>query len=214
MTSLRLRVIKLGGSLLDWQQLSARFRDWMNAQSPALNLLLVGGGEVVERFRKLDQLHHFDPQFVHWVAVDLMSLNAPLASRILSLPGIVSTRASLHAILSNPQSSEPTQLFKNKVVLIQPTAFYSRELNDPSNYPLPETWDCTSDSIAAYLAMLLGAEELVLLKSTLADGQPELVASREQFVQLADDGLVDRVFPAIAKNLAHVRIVNLRSQAS
>ncbi len=179
-----------------------------------LNLLLVGGGEVVERFRKLDQLHHFDPRFAHWVAVDLMSLNTPLASRILSLPGIVSTRASLHAILSNPQSSEPTQLFKNKVVLIQPTAFYSREVNDPSNYPLPETWDCTSDSIAAYLAMLLGAEELVLLKSTLADGQPELVASREQFVQLADDGLVDRVFPAIAKNLAHVRIVNLRSQAS
>ena len=46
-----LRVIKLGGSLLTLPDLRTRFEEWLKAQPLALNLLICGGGELVEAVR-------------------------------------------------------------------------------------------------------------------------------------------------------------------
>lgn len=54
---------------------------------------------------------------------------------------------------------------------------------------LPHTWDVTSDSLAAYLAMLLGAERLVLVKS--AEGGSELLDP--YFLRVLPEGLPWRV---------------------
>src|SRR5690606_38335664 len=69
--------------------------------------------------------------------------------------------------------------------------------------PLPHHWDVTSDSIAARLAALLGADQLILLKST--DAPPGL--DRERAAAL---GLVDPIFPAASRTLRRVAMLNLR----
>jgi hypothetical protein len=70
--------------------------------------------------------------------------------------------------------------------------------------PLPRTWDVTSDSIAARLAALLDADELVLVKSCLPTGEltPGVVAQR---------GYTDRYFPRAVAGVRVVRCVNLRA---
>jgi dihydroneopterin aldolase len=58
-------------------------------------------------------------------------------------------------------------------------------LADPD---IPESWEMTSDSLAAWLARKIGAARLVLVKSTAAPRPLDPAA-------LADRGLVDRLFP-------------------
>jgi hypothetical protein len=69
---------------------------------------------------------------------------------------------------------------------------------------LPASWDVTSDSIAARIARLLNARELVLLKSCLP---PEQAATTEFRAQ---SDYVDRGFRRFAAELPRIRFVNLR----
>jgi aspartokinase-like uncharacterized kinase len=69
--------------------------------------------------------------------------------------------------------------------------------------PLPHSWAVTSDSIAARVAVRLGAEELLLLKSApLPPGIDRTGAARL--------GLVDPAFTAVARPLGRVLYLNLR----
>src|SRR5690606_28099411 len=70
--------------------------------------------------------------------------------------------------------------------------------------PFPHRWAVPSDSIAARLAVRLGAVRLVLLKSTAAP--PGL--DRPGAAAL---GLVDPTFPAASRPIPRVTLVNLRS---
>ena len=68
---------------------------------------------------------------------------------------------------------------------------------------MPASWDVTSDSIAARIAAGLHASRLVLLKSaSLPPG-----ADRAEAARL---GLVDPVFPSVARELKIVEYVCLR----
>jgi len=69
--------------------------------------------------------------------------------------------------------------------------------------PLPESWDVTSDSIAARLAHDLNADELVLFKS--ADPPPNPTGP-----SIVTAGYVDSYFPRFIQNRP-VRLVNLRA---
>ncbi len=75
-------------------------------------------------------------------------------------------------------------------------------LRDTSTQDLPQTWDVTSDSIAARLAKELRADELVLLKSQDAPCQDSQ--------RLSDVGYVDPRFPHVACGIPRIRYVNLR----
>ncbi len=66
-------------------------------------------------------------------------------------------------------------------------------------------WHVTSDSIAARLAQHMGAEQLVLLKSSLPQSRTLRGASEE--------GLVDQYFSTAAAGLPTVRVVNLRDRS-
>jgi aspartokinase-like uncharacterized kinase len=68
---------------------------------------------------------------------------------------------------------------------------------------LPHTWQVTSDSIAAWTATMLSADELVLLKSVP-------LPSETTFEQAAHAGLVDEQFPTFARALARVSWVDPR----
>ncbi len=77
------RVVKLGGSLLEWSDLRAAFFKWLDNQPPAVNLIVTGGGETVEAVRRLDKVHTLDPSSVHWHCIDLMMTTGRIASQIL-----------------------------------------------------------------------------------------------------------------------------------
>ena len=77
-----LRIIKLGGSLLSLSDLRPRFHAWLQTETPARNLVVVGGGRAVEAIRELDAIHHFPAKLTHWMCVDLMSITAALAKSI------------------------------------------------------------------------------------------------------------------------------------
>ena len=182
------RVIKLGGSLLDWPELADRFRDWLARQSPAASVVVAGGGAIVDAVRELDRAQSLSAETSHWLAIRAMSLTAALAARILSPAPPVRALAELRL-----SADAPVQVFE-----------VERWLRDDARRadPLPVGWEVTGDSIAARLAHAIGASELVLLKSAL----PEPSASREA---LAQAGFVDAYFPKAAVGLS-VRVVNLR----
>ena len=73
---------------------------------------------------------------------------------------------------------------------------------------LPPTWEVSSDSIAARLAVALGAEELVLMKSTLP--QSGLDGGIRAF---SAAGYVDPMLARLVEQLPTVRLVNLRAKS-
>ena len=83
MTTMDVRVVKLGGSLLDDADVAARYRRWLHTQRPARNVLIVGGGKLVEVLRRADKTHSLDESLLHWLAIDCLGINARLVAGLL-----------------------------------------------------------------------------------------------------------------------------------
>lgn len=186
----QIRIIKLGGSLLDWPELPQRFRRWLASQSPASNVIIVGGGPIVDGLRSVDRAHRLSVEASHWLAIRAMSLTAELAAELLPEVQLIATLDQVHR-----HPGGPSQMFDVEPFL---------RAEQGSAAALPCGWDVTSDSIAAHVASALGACEFILLKSALPDlddqGAPKLA------------GYVDAYFPTASRAL-HVRAVNLRDSA-
>ena len=190
--SARLRVVKLGGSLLDWPAFPDRIRDWLLRQPPACNVLIAGGGPFADVVRSADQLHGLGEGLSHRLCINLLSITAQLVAHLL--PEAVGPFA--------PERIEPG--FDSRLVLLDVPKLIELDASR-SPRPLPSSWEVTTDSIAARAAVLLRADELVLLKSALP---PPILPLRE----LAASGYVDAQFPICAKSLEQIRLVNLRSE--
>ena len=187
-----LHVVKVGGSLLEWENLERALQRWLASQSPARVVFVVGGGAPVDELRRYDQLHDLDAGDVHWAAVKIMSATAKVVASML--PGCpVVTRLKDIPSTSWPEST----------VVLDPYPFL--RLDEPAcpGTKLAENWDVTSDSIAARLAEVSGAARLWLLKSSLPPGGLDWQAA-------ADIGFIDPEFPSRAARLPCVLCVNLR----
>lgn len=193
------RVVKLGGSLLDWPLWVERFRSWLAAQPPARTVLIAGGGAAADEVRRRDRDDKLDPSTAHWLAIDAMHANTIVVRRLLPEAIAIDRWADLQ---SPPNAAS--------LVAFSPRDFLRSVEPRAAGAILPHSWDATSDSIAARLATVLGAEgpkeaaELVLLKSA----SPPLGANTLE--RLAAAGFVDRCFPQFAGTLGAVRFVNLR----
>jgi len=188
MSSPPVRVIKLGGSLLDWPAMPTAFARWLAAQPPAVDVMVVGGGAVVEAIRSWDRTFTLDPVAMHWLCVRAMSLTAEFAGSLLADARIAHTIRDLRLRV------------EGGVQILDVEAFLRAD--QQRHDPLPCDWSVTSDSIAARVAQALEAHELALLKSAL----PSAAQSR---AALAECGYVDRFFP-MAPHRLHIRCVNLR----
>lgn len=197
MTPCPIRVVKIGGSLLGNHTFPQQFQEWFRSQSPAANVLICGGGELADSIRRLDACYGLGDEPAHWLCVRLMSVTAQLVACVLNEPPhnhwlLVATRRELHERLA--AGLEPP------CVIFDPDLFLREEEAVCDGVRLPRNWSATSDSIAARVAEVLGAEELVLLKS--ADPPPTLeVASRR--------GYVDSHLAAAVARIPFVRAVNL-----
>ncbi len=183
-------VVKVGGSLLNLHGLGARLRSWLDIQSTRDIILVVGGGAATDLIRRTDQRYGLGPETSHWLANRAMSFNSHLLAEILPRSRVVNS-LELCAEVWQDDATPILDVFEL--------------LRADESHPdrLPHSWDVTSDSIAARVAVLAGATQLILLKSRA----PE---SGKSWMELAEDGYVDPYFARAAEKVSSVRAVNFR----
>ena len=193
----RVRVIKLGGSLLTMPNLKQKFQKWCCENPHPLTLIIVGGGPVVDAVRQVHLANPLSEEFAHWVCMDLLQHTARIAHQVLGNVDLLETMADLQQSFSDSNVNSTTPI----VAVVQVAICFDRE--NP-NMGLPESWDVTSDSLAAAFSKMVAAEELVVMKSCDAPNDGSDLES------LADFGFVDPLFAGLAEDIAQVRFVNLQ----
>lgn len=143
-----LTVVKVGGGLSSTPEALRRVGGALAEAARQHPIVVVpGGGPFAEQVRAFDRTHHLSADAAHWMAILAMDLyGAALADQT---PG---------ARLVEDRAGSLAALAAGAIPILQP----SRWLRATDE--LPHSWDVTSDSLSAYLAMLLGAEALVLIK--------------------------------------------------
>jgi 5-(aminomethyl)-3-furanmethanol phosphate kinase len=187
-----LRVIKVGGSLFDLPDLSARLGHVLGELAARPYVIVPGGGPTVNAIRVLDACHHLGEEASHWLALHALTLNAHFLGRLLGTAEIVSDAASALDAWNS-----------GVIPILDPCAFALADEGRENH--LPHSWEATSDALAARVAVVMRASELVLLKSVTVPEPLDLAqASRDGHVDI----YVSRMLPASVQ----VRFINLRSQ--
>ncbi|MCC7048137.1 MAG: hypothetical protein IT562_15600 [Alphaproteobacteria bacterium] len=172
-------VVKLGGSLAEWPDL----RRWVAllAMPRAVDLVVVpGGGPFADQVRAAQARWRFSDGVAHRMAVLAMEqyglmLCGLSRGRLVPAERPAAIRAALKAGRTPVWSAR---------ALVFDDARGSRTI--------AQSWDMTSDSLAAWLARRLRADHLVLVKSARV---PKRCAGLRA---LARTGLVDAAFPRYA----------------
>jgi 5-(aminomethyl)-3-furanmethanol phosphate kinase len=165
----RLTVIKLGGSHVHGPHL----KDWLAAIAAEAGSIVVvpGGGPFADAVRSAQASMGFDDGAAHVMALMAM---AQFGRALQSLNPAFRLTASRNAI--------SRALKDGKVPVWSPEPMARGEA-------LPESWDLTSDSLAAWLAGVVRADRLVLVKH----GRFE--AAAYDVHDLVAQGVVDPLFP-------------------
>lgn len=187
-------VVKVGGSLLEWSELPEYLSAWLAQQVHAQCVLIAGGGEIVESIRRAGLRWNLAEERCHWLAIDAMRITAHLLAALLPETSMIDDWQDLIRYNSNSKQQHP--------VIFETTQFLREVEPGLSPAPLPHTWQVTSDSIAARVAVALDAAQLTLLKS--AD------APLQELAELAQQGYVDQHFATVAATIPKISFVNLR----
>ncbi len=166
-----MRIIKVGGSLAN----SPLLADWLAAIADGVDIPTVvvpGGGPFADAVRKAQGSWGLDDGTAHRMALLAMEQYGLMLSAIEPRLCIAATLRSI----SKGQEMK-------KVPVWSPSTM---TLGQPE---IPMNWDVTSDSLAAWLAVRLGADTLVLVKST-PPPVPHTVS------ELCRQGFLDVAFPS------------------
>lgn len=216
---MKLRVVKLGGSQMKVAGVADRVRAWCRSEPNAATLMVVGGGPIVNSVRELVRMHAYDDEFLHWLCIDLMgatyrmiAAQLPEWTRVQTDQELMRLVEDIHHqdVRANRESPALPRLYQPKPIqaVVNVSAYYRPDLEEGLPVRLPVSWDTTSDSLAALLAHITHADELVLLKSCAIEPLP--ATENELFwKQQAERGVVDRAFPQATVGLKHVRCVDL-----
>lgn len=184
-------VYKVGGSLLDLPGLADLIESTLAQRSGCGALLVAGGGAAADVVRDWDRRHHLGDETAHDLAIEAMGLTELLLSRLIPALRPVRNRRQLIEAVARRQTG-----------LLCAGCFL--RWGESTGFPsLMRSWRVTSDSIAAWTARLLEADELVLLKSVP-------VPAGRSFEEAARAGLVDLEFPRQAASLPRVSWLNAR----
>jgi 5-(aminomethyl)-3-furanmethanol phosphate kinase len=168
-------VVKIGGSLLADGRLPSvlcAIAAWRG-----MRLVLVpGGGVFADAVRIAQERAGFDDALAHRLALDAMGRMAEVFTALQ--PMLIMARDPVGIAAAHSCGRIPV--------------WDPIELRD-GDPDIQESWNVTSDSLALWLATLLGAEHLVLLKSAEPPACLDLAF-------LAVQGLIDSAFPAFARN--------------
>ena len=166
-----LTVIKLGGS----HAFAAHLPHWLDAIAQCAGRIVVvpGGGPFADAVRDAQPRMGFDDAAAHRMALLAMEQYG------CALVGL-----NKRFVLADSRESIVGAVDRGDVSVWLPTrmALAAGEI--------PWSWDVTSDSLAAWLAGILGASRLLLVKHDAARANVEELAAR---------GVVDPTFPHFAK---------------
>jgi len=154
-----MNVIKLGGSLLESGQMFACLKHIVKANEPTV--VVCGGGDFANQVRTAQKKWHFDDVAAHEMAILAMQQTTVMCQNLQ--PEFVI-------------ASSVSEIKKHRFVIWSPNI---AELNAAQ---IPATWDITSDSLAAWLATKLKANELIVVKSCYVDAELTVEELREQCV--------------------------------
>jgi 5-(aminomethyl)-3-furanmethanol phosphate kinase len=170
----RLAIVKLGGSHAS----GSHIKDWLTAIAAEAGSIAIvpGGGPFADAVRTAQTSMGYDDRAAHVMALMAM---AQFGRALQSLNPALRLAASRSSILR--------ALKEHKVPVWSPEQMARAAA-------LPETWELTSDSLAAWLAGALGAGHLLLIKhgdfETKTVDAHDLVARR----------VVDPLFPRYLKD--------------
>lgn len=187
-------IIKVGGSLFDLPDLAGRLARLLDCLENVRPVIVCGGGQAVDLVRRWDQTHQLGDKAAHWLAIQSLVLNDQLLCRLLPDARIVSSQA------------EATTVWQERGIPILKSYAYLQQTSAPQIEQLPESWDVTSDSIAAWVAITWPADELILVKSVALRKQTSLS-------ELVKTGLVDSYLPKLVESLPQLRWCDLRSDS-
>jgi 5-(aminomethyl)-3-furanmethanol phosphate kinase len=186
-------------------------RERSGGHRPSRPLLIVGGGRAADVIRDLDRCHELGEEEAHALALRSLDLTAHVLAALLDAAGREGERAGVEAdrfgfeVVEDRPSIESSWA-AGRLPILAPRRFLDED-DRRSPDPLPHRWSVTTDSIAARVATLLGATELVLLKSApLPPGTDRAGA--------AELGLVDPAFPGASRGLTRVVYLNLRDPSA
>ncbi|HKB81616.1 MAG TPA: aspartate kinase [Burkholderiales bacterium] len=172
-------VVKLGGSLANSEELP-RWLDVIATAGAGKVVLVPGGGPWADEVRAAQKREGFDDRVAHRKALRAMEQYANVLAGMRANFVPASGIAEMDEALRN-----------GRIAVWMP---YKMVVADPA---IPESWDITSDSLAAWLARQLNASALLLVKSLKIDGpQPGIE-------DLVRRGWVD---PAFAKFTSGMRL--------
>jgi aspartokinase-like uncharacterized kinase len=140
-------VVKVGGGLLAQPTDLDRVLEAIAAARTRRLLIVPGGGPFADAVREVDRRLRLSDDAAHWMAILAMDQMAHLVASRLTASVLVTTPNEIAAALGRTQ-----------IPVLAP----SRWLRNAD--PLPHSWDVTSDSIAAWVAGVLVAVRLVLIK--------------------------------------------------
>jgi len=180
-----MRVVKVGGSLFDLPDMKSRLQNWLTEHDDMPNVLIAGGGKPVEAIRDFQSAHGIDDSEAHWLSIKMMSATAAMIGSLLP-----------ESIVTDDQS----RLTKQPVTVFDSHSWLKDKYETDSS--LEESWNITSDSIAALVALEFDAQELVLLKST--DFDP----NNSSFV----DGRFSSLAVKLTSTRTSIKMVNFRSE--
>ncbi len=159
-----MRVIKLGGSLLENGQMFDCLERIVTTNKQTV--VVCGGGDFADYVRKAQKKWQFDDVAAHEMAILAMQQVAVMCQNLQ--PEFVI-------------ASSVSEIKNQRFVIWSPNIV---ELNAAQ---IPATWDITSDSLAAWLATKLNTDALIIVKSCDVD-------SKLTISELAERGIVDGKF--------------------
>ena len=169
-----IRVIKVGGSLLQRAGLLLDLKSWKSTLAePMINVWIIGGGTAVDAIRDQDRIHGLSNSTAHWASIKAMDTNATAFAK--RLPGwqitddpekILRSAQKLPTPPLDLQHSPATNKSATQNWVLQTYRWLkSADSELKPNQRLPHSWSVTSDSIAAWVAIQVHASRVILLKS-------------------------------------------------
>ncbi|HZP93718.1 MAG TPA: aspartate kinase [Burkholderiales bacterium] len=163
-------VVKLGGSFARSDELP-RWLAVAAAAGAGKIVLVPGGGPWADEVRAAQKRERFDDRVAHGMALRAMERYGHLLCSMQAGLVPACTAPEIHAVLERGQ-----------VPVWMP---YEMALADPS---IPQSWNVTSDSLAAWLARQMDASALLLVKSVA------ISTTKLSLPALTDRGWVDAAF--------------------
>ncbi len=167
-------VVKIGGSLLGSPAL-AHWLDILVKASDGPIIIVPGGGLFADVVRDAQQLTNMSDATAHQLAVLAMDQFGRLLASMNAQLQTVTNQSEILALGRQPRT-----------MVWLPSQMVLAEDN------IAKSWQVTSDSLSAWLANLLAADQLILVKSKslLCYEKSQSIAVQ----QLIDDGLLDSQF--------------------